>query len=189
MAMAPTQPAAGLTQYDAIRRRLKSQFGERQQQETDAIQRRFASNGMVGSGAFGKAQEEAASRVGKEEADATAQLDFAEANELQRRKEVEEGRGFQREMFDKDLGFKQQQFGEQRRQFDQEFQANMQSNKVSAAANFIGDDIENPEKKAAAWQAVEDMFANRAITSPAKKASPIDSMYYDVGTGKYKSFR
>lgn len=85
----------GLPEYDAIRQRLKGQFTQKRQETQDAIQRRFASNGMVGSGAYGKSAEEADRTVSRDELDATAQIDFAEAGESQRRKEIGEGRAYQ----------------------------------------------------------------------------------------------
>jgi hypothetical protein len=157
-----------LPQYDAIRQRLKSQYTQQRQDQTDAIQRRFAANGMSGSGAYGKAQDQANADVSKQEAEATSNLDFAEANELQRRKELEEGRQFQTSerlgsqafqtseragaqqfnegMFNKDLDFKKEQFGEQKQQFAQEFAENQKSNRVSALANLVGDDIQDYNK-------------------------------------------
>jgi hypothetical protein len=178
---------AALPQYDAIRQRLKSQFTQARQDQGDAIKRRFAANGMVGSGAFGKAQDEAAQKVGKDEADATAALDFQEAGELQRQKEVAEGRQYQTSEREASQGFQKgmfdTQFGEQRRQFDQEFGANMQSNKVSAIANFVGDDIENHDKVTLAKSWVENLFGGGS-GAPAKAATR--SMYYDGGSGQYK---
>lgn len=129
---------APLPQYDALRNRLKSQFAQQKQETSDSIQRRFAANGMVGSGAYGKAQDEAERQVGNAEADANAQLGFQEAGEQQRQKEVAEGRAFQtsertgaqgfasservagqqfsKELADRDMAFKTMAFNEDSKQ-------------------------------------------------------------------------
>jgi hypothetical protein len=162
-------PTTGIPQYDAIRQRLKSQYTQARQDQTDAIQRRFAANGMAGSGAYGKAQDQANEQVGKAEADATAQLDFQEANELQRRKELDEGRQFQTServgaqqfnegMFNKDLDLKKQQFDAQKDQFAKEFAENQNSNRASLYANLIGDDANDPEKVKTMWDQVNAAY-------------------------------
>jgi hypothetical protein len=156
-----TAPATKLPQYDAIRQRLKSQFTQARQDQGDAIKRRFAANGMVGSGAFGKAQDEAAQKVGKDEADATAALDFQEAGELQRRQEVAEGRQYQTSEREASQGFQKgmfdTQFGEQKRQFDQEFGENQKTNKLSFFANIMADDPNDLER----LQGAEKLWSNQ----------------------------
>lgn len=96
MAALPDQMQSNqLPEYDALRRRLKGQFQQKAQESQDALQRRYAANGMIGSGAYGKEQQLQTDQSTRDEVDATAQLDFAQANELQRRKEMAEGRAYQ----------------------------------------------------------------------------------------------
>lgn len=153
----------GIPQFDALRRRLQGQFQQKKQEAGDALQRRFASQGMLSSGAFGKAQEEQERQFAKDEADATAQLDFAEMNEAQRRKEVEEARAFQKserqasqdfasserqasqlfnkDLFDRDMAFKQAVFSDESRARWEQIGLALKEFEESKKANMVNTKI------------------------------------------------
>lgn len=84
-----------LAEYDAIRNRLKGDFSQKRSEADDALKRRFAMQGMLGSGAYQKSAELQGNDMTRAEAESLQNLDLQEQNELQRRKEVVEGRQFQ----------------------------------------------------------------------------------------------
>lgn len=84
-----------LPQYDAIRNRLQGQFSQQRSEQDDALKRRFAMTGMLGSGAYQKSAQMQDDELGKRQAGAMVDVDFQEAGEQQRQKEVGEGRQFQ----------------------------------------------------------------------------------------------
>lgn len=135
--------AYDIPEFGALRRRLQSQFSQRKGEAEGALQRRFASQGMLSSGAYEKQNQMLAKELAGAEADATTQLDFAEAQEGQRRKELQESRDFaksereatqtfargEREasqihnkaLFDEDMQFKRYAFARQNEQFWAQF--------------------------------------------------------------------
>lgn len=167
-----------LPQYDALRKRLQSQFAQQKQETSDSIQRRFAANGMAGAGAYGKAQDEAARQVGNAEADATAQLEFSAANEQQRQKEVGEGRAFaksereasqgfasserqgaqgfasserqagqmfSKDLFDRDMAFKQMAFSDESKHRWAEFDESKKANEINAVTALGSADMSSED--------------------------------------------
>ena len=90
--MADYQP---LPEFDAIRRRQQGQLSQQKSESDDALKRRFAMNGMLGSGAFQKSAELSDESSNRAAAEAMSNIDVQEQGELQRRKEVGEGRTFQ----------------------------------------------------------------------------------------------
>lgn len=83
------------SQFDVLRRRAKREANVQTQQGQEALKRRFASIGQLNSGAAIK-QQQIAHQQGAERAErATQNIDLAEAQENQRRKELIEGRQFQ----------------------------------------------------------------------------------------------
>lgn len=88
-------PTPGLPEYDAMRRRLQSQFSTQRSTADDAMKRRFAAQGMLGSGAYQKSAEMADEQANRDQAEGLQGVDIAEQSELQRRKELGEGRQYQ----------------------------------------------------------------------------------------------
>jgi hypothetical protein len=155
-----TQP---LPEFDPIRRRLQNQFTRQRQTAGDALTRRFASQGMLNSGAFAKMQADQERELGQAEADAMGQVDFQEAQEAQRRREIAEGRTYQtserlgsqefsKGMFDKQHGLAEKQFDLQEKQFgfqkDQTLLENEEArkNNIMTWASNNDIDINDPEE-------------------------------------------
>jgi len=86
---------AGLPEFDSMRRRLSSQYSQKRSEADDALQRRFAASGMLHSGAAAKQSRIQGDELTRQEADAQSQLGTQEMQEMQRRKEIMEGRAFQ----------------------------------------------------------------------------------------------
>lgn len=123
--MAVNQP---LPQFDQLRKQAQQRANQAAQAGTDAIKRRFAAIGGLGSGAAIKQQNLMRQQANQQLEDANANINVAEAqersrladrdfaaqqNQLQRdfaAKEAEKGRSFQRELSDKDFAFKNQVF-------------------------------------------------------------------------------
>ena len=148
-----TQP--GIPEFGAIRRRLQGQFSQRKQEQDDALQRRFAASGMMNSGAAQKIQAQGAQELARAEADANVDVDMAESQELQRRKEIAEGRDFARSereatqkfstgerlgaqqfqqgMFDKESAFKERVFREEMSLKWKELDESINANRLNAA--------------------------------------------------------
>jgi hypothetical protein len=159
-----TQP---LPEFDPIRRRLQNQFSRQRQASGDALTRRFASQGMLNSGAFSKMQQEQERELAQSEADAMGQVDFQEAQEAQRRREIAEGRGFQtsereaaqkygtseregsqafnRRMFDDQFGLQQKQFDFQKEQAAIENAEAVKNNYLTQLSNMDAD-WDDPEE-------------------------------------------
>jgi len=84
-----------LPQYDAMRRRAQGQISQQRGQGDDALKRRFAMNGMSGSGAFQKAAQIADDSNNRLQAETMQDIDAQEAGALLQRQDVQEGRQFQ----------------------------------------------------------------------------------------------
>ena len=84
-----------LPQYEAMRRRTQQQNIAQSQMDDDAMKRRFAAQGRIGSGAYIKQAQIAADQQAQRQGSQFMDIDAAEAQELQRQKEVGEGRQFQ----------------------------------------------------------------------------------------------
>lgn len=87
--------AERLPQYDYLRQRATQQSQADRDTQTEAMKRRFAANGMVNSGAYEKSAQIQDDDLNRQRNDAVQAVDFAEQNELQRQKEITEGRQFQ----------------------------------------------------------------------------------------------
>jgi len=88
-------PSATTARFDVLRKRLKEESAKTGQEQEEAIKRRFASQGMLRSGAYLKSQEEGASKLQETTQKGLEDIGFAEAGEQQRQKEVEEARQYQ----------------------------------------------------------------------------------------------
>lgn len=109
-----------LSEFDPLRRRLQSQFSQEKSEAQSALQRRYAANGMMGSGAYQKQAQQADVDFAQKQADAQGQLDLAEGQEFQRRKEVTEGREFQTKEREGAQNF-QSEFAKREREATQSF--------------------------------------------------------------------
>lgn len=123
--MAVQQP---LPQFDELRKQAKQRANQASQAGTEAMKRRFAAIGGLGSGASIKQENLVRQQANQQAEDAMTGINAAEAqersriadrdfaaqqNQLQRDfagKEAEKGRSFQREISDKDFAFKNQVF-------------------------------------------------------------------------------
>jgi hypothetical protein len=85
-----------LPQFDYARKRIAQQSTADEQGQQEALKRRFAAMGNVNSGAYVKQQAVAADDAAKRREDALGGVDAQEAQEVQRRAEVTEGRDFAR---------------------------------------------------------------------------------------------
>lgn len=126
--------------YDVIKQRLESQARAGAQEKDDAIKRRFAAMGNLGSGAYVKTAQNAQNETQKNILEAGQNVDMQKEAELQRLTEVDEGRkyatservagqGFQESM----LG-KQQAYGTSERIAGQGFQEGILGKQQSFAA-------------------------------------------------------
>lgn len=128
-----------LPEYDPIRRRIQSTYSQKRSEGEDALKRRMASQGMLQSGAYQKLAQEQETDYSKQESDAMGQVDFLEAQEAQRRKEIDDQRkfqreerlggqefqageagkqrGFQRGLFDTEMAFKEKTLSEEGKRF------------------------------------------------------------------------
>lgn len=84
-----------LAQFDYARKRASQDAEAANQQQNDALKRRFAAQGGLNSGAFVKQQQVAADQGAVRKENAMQGIDAAEAQEVQRQNEVKEGRAFQ----------------------------------------------------------------------------------------------
>lgn len=139
-----------LAEFDPIRRRLQSQFAKQRQTAGDALQRRFASQGMLNSGAYAKTAQQQEIELAEKEAEATGMVDFQEAMEARRRQEIDEGRKyqtseregsqqFQQGMFDKTFGLQKEQFGFEKEQRLKEFEEDRRNNWLTQLVNADAD--------------------------------------------------
>ncbi len=176
MAVMPQpQPATSkIPEFDALRRRVQSQYATKRSEGEDAMKRRFASSGMLNSGAAQKSARVQDLELARAEQEALGGLDFQEMSELQRRREITEGRQFQtgereatqqftRGMFDTDLGFKGKVFDaeqgwkaadEKFRQ--QEFDENKRTNTINAALGFADSEVD-PQRANEVFQTLSDL--------------------------------
>jgi hypothetical protein len=83
-----------LAQFEIARRRAKQRSTQAGQEATGAIQRRFAALGGLSGGAALKQEQLAKSRAQGIGEEAIQGIDFAEAAEQRRLKEIQEGRAF-----------------------------------------------------------------------------------------------
>lgn len=84
-----------VNKYDLMRKRADQESGAQTQQETDALARRFASQGIGGSGAAIKQEQMAFERGAQRVDKAKEGINMAEADELGRIEEADKGRQFQ----------------------------------------------------------------------------------------------
>lgn len=87
---------ANTGQFDLARKRAEQRANSEQQQQDDALKRRFAAMGNLNSGAYVKQQSIQADEASKRKADVMEGIDVAESQEAQRQREVQEGRDFAR---------------------------------------------------------------------------------------------
>lgn len=81
-------------QYEIMRRRAAQTANTAADQEREGLRRRFAAIGSLNSGAAIKAESQVADRGAKRLEEANQNIDFQQAADAQRRKEIEEGRAF-----------------------------------------------------------------------------------------------
>ena len=145
-----------LAEYDPIRKRIQSQYAQKKSEGQGVIDRRLASQGMFNSGAAIKLQQEHDTEIAKAEGEALSQVDFLEAQEAQRRKEIGEQRQFQREervggqdfskgLFDKEFGLKERTFAADQGWKQKEFDQNILTNYVTAILGLKDADISADE--------------------------------------------
>lgn len=148
-------------QFGVARERVKQAGNQDAQAQADALRRRFASIGNLGSGASIKAEQQATEGAQARAAQAVEQVDSAEQAERARVKDVEEARAYQtqereatqqyatkereagqifnKQLFDDDMAFKKSVFQDESkfRQLNyelasQEFDENRWSNQLNA---------------------------------------------------------
>lgn len=91
VAQPPKQP---LPEFDVQRKKVEQRANAAAQGQQDALQRRFAANGMLNSGAAIKQQQIAANEANTQREDALQAVDAAEISEAQRRQEVQDQMAF-----------------------------------------------------------------------------------------------
>lgn len=84
-------------QFELARKRAQQSANAAKQTQSDALQRRFAAQGMTGSGAAIKQQRIANESVDKQLADTSEGIDAAQQQEFARKGEIEDQRNFARE--------------------------------------------------------------------------------------------
>lgn len=156
-----------LAEFDPIRRRLQSQFQKNRQLAGDALQRRFASQGMLNSGAYQKTAAQQELELAEKEAEATGMVDFQEAMEARRRQEIDEGRKYQtsereasqgfargereagqqfsKGMFDQEFAFKEKAYGNENQWREREFEQDRINNYLTQLVNADAD-FDDPEE-------------------------------------------
>jgi len=82
--------------FDVIRKRIGQDVEGGKQQETEALQRRFASAGMLGSGASMKTESQARANLDRQKQQAMEGVDMAEIGEQQRMQEQQAAMDFAR---------------------------------------------------------------------------------------------
>lgn len=85
-----------LPQYDLLRKRVQQQGLEQKDEAMEALKRRMASQGMLNSGAYNVSSQQVEDQANKQTNDALQGVSFQEAQELQRQKEVQDQRDFQK---------------------------------------------------------------------------------------------
>lgn len=91
---APQAPRAPIPEFDVQRKKVEQRINADTQGQQDAMQRRFAANGMLNSGAAIKQQGILANQAQQNREDALAGVDAAEMGEQQRRQEIMDQRDF-----------------------------------------------------------------------------------------------
>lgn len=91
-----TEPSAFNRKYDLLRKRATQEAQAQGQQENDALARRFAAQGMSGSGAAIKQEQLAGERTAKRVSQANETIDMAQADEQMKLDESEKNRQFAR---------------------------------------------------------------------------------------------
>lgn len=126
--------------YETQRRRAAQEAEAQSQSQQDALKRRFAAQGGLNSGAYIKQTQIAADDAMKRKQAALENIDMSEAQDLQRQKEVQEGRDFTRSEREAGQGFSagqaelQRKYGTSEREAGQGFtagQADLQRKFVS----------------------------------------------------------
>ena len=79
-----------LPEYDVLRKQAQQRTAKQTQTGGEAIQRRFAQLGAVGSGAQLRQEEKLRQQVAEEGEQAQQQVALAESGEIQRRKEIQD---------------------------------------------------------------------------------------------------
>lgn len=97
--------ASNLPEFEPLKRRVQSQFAQQKSESDDAMKRRFAAGGMLGSGAYQKLASQSEQEFAQKQNDALSNVDLAEQSEIQRRKEITEGRDFARGEREASQGF------------------------------------------------------------------------------------
>ena len=109
--------SASLPQYDAMRKRLESQYSQQQSQGQDAIDRQFAAmGGGPGNGAQLKQTENLAGEIAKQKGNDLEAINAQEAADRQRLQEQESQKEFQSAETQKGYGFQAAQADTARRQ-------------------------------------------------------------------------
>lgn len=139
----PQAPKAPLPEFQAQRKKVEQRINADTQGQQEAMQRRFAAQGMLNSGAAIKQAGLVANQAQQNREDAIGQVDAAEMGEMQRRQEVQDqrdfisnesklGRDFQGQesamaralqsgQFDKTFGLQERDFTRQGEQWKQSF--------------------------------------------------------------------
>lgn len=139
----PQAPKAPLPEFAAQRKKVEQRINADTQGQQEAMQRRFAAQGMLNSGAAIKQAGIVANQAQQNREDALGQVDAAEMGEMQRRQEVMDNRDFaanesklgrdfqgqesamaralQSGQFDRSFGLQEKDFARQGEQFDRNF--------------------------------------------------------------------
>lgn len=110
-----------LPEYDILRKQAQQRTNKQAQMGNEAIQRRFAQLGAVGSGAQLRQEEKLRQQVAQEGEQAQQQVGLAESGELQRRKELEQGQQFAATEAEKARAFQGQESALTRAQQGEQF--------------------------------------------------------------------
>lgn len=139
----PQMPKAPLPEFQAQRKKVEQRINADTQGQQEAMQRRFAAQGMLNSGAAIKQAGIVANQAQQNREDALGQVDAAEIGEMQRRQEIMDQRDFasneaklgrdfqgqesaiaralQKEQFDKGFGLQERDFTRQGEQWQKSF--------------------------------------------------------------------
>lgn len=102
-----------LQEFDTLREQAQQKAIGDEQRSQDALKRRFARQGGLGSGAYIKQTQIAQDNANRAGQDAISNIGIAEAGELRRRDESDRGFGLQQEQ----IGLQRDQFGLSKEQF------------------------------------------------------------------------
>lgn len=146
--------------FGTMRNRAQQQGAAAKTEQGEALKRRFAQLGNVGSGAYIKAATIADKQADRATAEAVQNVDMAEQQERGRLKDVQEERTYQageaeklrifnRELFDKDQAFKQVVFSDESKarwkQLDLAFEdlkESKKSNEINALIALLNADAD-----------------------------------------------